>query len=77
MRRETITHRQLRHPNVLKLIGVWQDTIESPDVCPFVMVLPLLPTPMKVFLQEASEQTLLKVVRKFTTTHYLTSNYSN
>ena len=63
MRRETITHRQLCHPNVLKLIGVWQDTVESPEICPFMMVLPLLPIRIKDFLQDASEQTLLKIVR--------------
>ena len=67
MRRETITHRQLRHRNVLKLIGVWYSIAGAPNICPFMMVLPFLPTPVKVFLKGASNDTLLKIVRSSAT----------
>lgn len=66
VRREMITHRQLLHPNVLRLIGICEDTTEDEGCCPLMMVLPFLPMKVKVYLdQNPQPEVFVKLVSGF------------
>lgn len=64
IRREVITHRQLSHPNVLKLIGVYRDTTEDDEICPLMMILPVISHEVEEYLRDASSETFLAIVRE-------------